>query len=60
VEAVLERTGDVESVRVLQSIPELDQAALDAVRQWKYEPQPHRLQMVMSINFTLAADDRQP
>lgn len=60
VEAVVERTGDVASVRVIKSIPLLDAAALDAVRQWKYEPQPHRLQMVMTINFTLAADDPQP
>ncbi len=60
VEAVLEPTGDVASVRVLKSIPELDQAAIDAVRQWKYEPQPYALQMTMTINFTLAADDRQP
>lgn len=60
VEATIERTGDVSAVRVLRSIPILDGAALDAVRQWKYEPQPHRLQMVMTINFTLAADDPQP
>ena len=30
--------GDVEEVKVLRSIPLLDQAAIDAVRQWKYEP----------------------
>jgi TonB family protein len=60
VEATLERTGDVSAVRVLRSIPLLDGAALDAVRQWKYEPQPHRLQMTMTINFTLAADNPQP
>ena len=60
VEATIERTGDVSAVRVLRSIPLLDGAALDAVRQWKYEPQPHRVQMTMTINFTLAADDPQP
>lgn len=30
--------GGVSDARVLRSIPLLDQAALDAVRQWKYEP----------------------
>jgi protein TonB len=56
-EAIVERTGDVSGVKVLRSIPLLDQAAIDAVRQWKYEPQERRVEMVMTINFTLAADD---
>lgn len=30
--------GNVVEVKVLRSIPLLDQAAVDAVRQWKYEP----------------------
>lgn len=34
----LDVKGDVIRARVIKSIPELDQAALDAVRQWKYEP----------------------
>lgn len=55
-EAVVERTGDVSGVKVLRSIPLLDQAAIEAVRQWKYEPQERRVQMVMTINFTLQAD----
>jgi len=55
-EAIVERTGDVSGVTVLRSIPLLDQAAIDAVRQWKYEPQERRVQMVMTINFTLQAD----
>ena len=32
------RHGQVESVRVLRSIPLLDQAAIDAVRQWQFTP----------------------
>jgi TonB family protein len=28
----------VTNLRVLQSVPELDQAAIDAVRQWEYTP----------------------
>jgi protein TonB len=52
-EVVLERTGDVSDVRVLRSIPLLDAAAIDAVRQWKYEPSADRLRLVLTINFAL-------
>ena len=37
-EAVISPTGQVESARVLRSIPLLDQAALDAVKQWEFTP----------------------
>jgi protein TonB len=37
-EATIDREGRVSEARVLRSIPLLDQAALDAVRQWEYEP----------------------
>jgi protein TonB len=30
--------GKVRDTRIVHSVPELDQAALDAVRQWEYEP----------------------
>ncbi|MFQ6118576.1 MAG: TonB family protein [Methanosarcinales archaeon] len=30
--------GRVRNVKLLRSIPLLDQAAIDAVRQWVYEP----------------------
>ena len=30
--------GNVESVHVLRSVPMLDQAAVDAVKQWKFTP----------------------
>lgn len=30
--------GSVDAVTVLRSVPTLDQAAIDAVRRWKYEP----------------------
>jgi periplasmic protein TonB len=38
IEATIDRTGKVTQTRVLRSIPLLDQAALDAVRKWEYEP----------------------
>jgi nitrite reductase (cytochrome c-552) len=38
VEARIDVTGRVTEAKVLRSIPLLDQAALDAVRQWRFEP----------------------
>ena len=38
VEATTDDRGLVKEVKVLKSIPELDQAAVDAVKQWVYEP----------------------
>ncbi len=38
IEATIDREGRVADARMLRSIPLLDQAALDAVRQWEYEP----------------------
>ena len=37
-EARIGADGRVLDARVLRSIPELDQAALDAVKQWEYTP----------------------
>jgi TonB family protein len=37
-EATTDDRGRVQKVKVLSSIPELDQAAVDAVKQWVYEP----------------------
>jgi len=37
-EAVIDPNGNVTNVNVLRSIPLLDEAAMGAVRQWKYEP----------------------
>jgi protein TonB len=57
-EAVLNAQGGVESVRVLRSIPWLDQAAVDAVQQWRFTPallngQPVPVVMTVTVNFTL-------
>jgi protein TonB len=38
IEAVIGVDGKVQDVKVLVSVPLLDRAALDAVRQWEYEP----------------------
>lgn len=38
IEATIDVTGLVTEVRIVRSVPALDQAAVDAVRQWAYEP----------------------
>jgi TonB family protein len=38
IEARIERDGSVSETRILRSIPMLDDAAVDAVRQWKFTP----------------------
>ena len=58
IEAVIGPTGDVTEARVLRSKPLLEQAALDAVRQWKYTPTllngvPVPVIMTVTVNFTL-------
>lgn len=57
-EAVIDPAGKVGDVRVLRSIPELDQAAADAVRQWEFTPTllngaPVPVIMTVTVNFTL-------
>jgi protein TonB len=57
-ETVIGRTGDVEDVRVLRSVPLLDDAAITAVRQWRYSPTllnevPVPVVMTVTVNFTL-------
>jgi TonB family protein len=57
-EIVIGENGSVIEARVLRSIPELDQAAIDAVSQWQFEPtllngEPVELEMNVTVNFTL-------
>jgi periplasmic protein TonB len=58
IEAVIGPTGDVQEARVLRSSPLLDEAALAAVRQWKYTPtllsgMPVPVIMTVTVKFTL-------
>jgi len=58
IEAVIGTDGRVKDAHVLRSIPILDQAALDAVRQWEYTPTlfdgaPHAVVMVVTVTFQL-------
>ncbi|NQT80986.1 MAG: energy transducer TonB [Candidatus Aminicenantes bacterium] len=54
----IDEEGRVEDVMVLRSIPLLSQAAVDAVRQWKYEPfiiegKPCRVVFTVTVQFNL-------
>jgi periplasmic protein TonB len=57
-EATTDIYGRVVSVRVLRSVPLLDEAALDAVRQWVYEPllvngRPRPVTFTVTVRFEL-------
>jgi protein TonB len=58
VEAVINERGGVERVKVLGSVPLLDAAAVEAVKQWRYTPTllngtPVPVLLTITINFTL-------
>ena len=58
VEATIGANGKVIAAKVLRSVPMLDQAALDAVRQWEFTPTllngaPVPVVMTVAVNFTL-------
>jgi TonB family protein len=56
-EVRIDTDGNVEQARVLKSIPLLDEAALDAVKQWRFVPTllngaPVPIMMTVTVNFT--------
>ena len=58
VEAKADEQGNVIDARILRSVPALDQAALDAVKQWKYEPmiiegKPRKAVFTVTVRFAL-------
>ena len=57
-EATIAPSGYVSDARILRSIPALDQAAVEAVRQWAFTPTllngaPVSVLMTVTVNFTL-------
>jgi protein TonB len=61
-EVVVNEFGRVTQPKVLRSIPLLDEAALEAVRQWQFTPsmlngQTVPVVMTTTVNFTLPASD---
>ena len=58
IEATIGPSGKVTDAKVLRSIPLLDNAALDAVRQWQFTPTllngvPVPVIMTVTVQFTL-------
>ena len=58
-EATVGRDGRVEDVEVLRSVPLLDKAAIDAVRQWVYAPlllngQAEGFVLTVTVSFSLS------
>ena len=58
IDAIISRTGGIESAHVLSGPPMLQRAALDAVRQARYRPfllngQPTEVQTTITINFRM-------
>ena len=57
-DVVLDADGVPTDVQVSQGVPMLDAAAIEAVRQWRYEPtlmngEPVPIAMTVTVNFTL-------
>jgi TonB family protein len=57
-EVLIDQNGQVADAHVLRSIPLLDDAALDAVRQWRFVPTllngvPTPVVMTVTVNFSL-------
>lgn len=58
-EAIINKQGSVENLRVLTGHPLLIQSALDAVKQWKYKPtllngEPVEVVTQVTVNFNLS------
>jgi TonB family protein len=61
VELTIGTTGRVDAARIVRSVPGLDDAALDAVRQWTFTParigsEPHAIVVTMTVAFPPAAE----
>ena len=57
IEATIGTDGTVINARVVRALPMLDEAALQAVRQWRYTPtklngKPVEVRMMVSVTFT--------
>jgi protein TonB len=58
-QAVISKQGTIENLSVLSGHPMLVQAALDAVRHWRYRPyilnsEPVEVETQITVNFSLA------
>jgi protein TonB len=58
IKATIDTNGNVVSPEVVRSVPLLDEAALSAVKQWKYRPatragRPVEVVLMLDLNFAL-------
>ena len=58
-QATISKGGQIENLRVVNGHPMLVQAALDAVKQWRYKPymlngEPVEVETQITVNFTLS------
>jgi protein TonB len=58
-EAIISKTGTIEELKVISGHPLLVQAALEAVKQWRYQPtflnnEPVEVATTIDVNFTLS------
>jgi TonB family protein len=61
IELTIDTSGAVSDARVMRSIPMLDDAALDAVRQWKYRPtllNGVAVPVIMTVTINFAPAER--
>jgi TonB family protein len=52
VQVVVAADGNVKDVRILGGSPVLAQAAVDAVKKWKYEPAAGESTLILKFEFT--------
>ena len=57
-EIIIDHSGNVRDAQILRSVPLLDQAAIEAVRQWQFTPTfvsnaSAEVVMTVTVNFTL-------
>jgi len=58
-QAVISKDGSIENLHLINGHPMLTQAAMDAVKQWKYKPyllngEPVEVETQVEVNFTLS------
>lgn len=54
-QAIIDIDGNVSNLRIIESVTLLDQAAIEAVRQWRYEPTRHggrAVPVIMTVEVT--------
>lgn len=61
IDAVIDKEGRVKNAKVIRSVPKLDKAALDAVRQWRFVPTVTNGRVVdiaamLTVNFRFRPD----